>query len=566
MSRKILIVGGVAGGASVATRVRRLDEQAKIIVFEKGPYPSFSNCALPNYLSGDVENIDDLVLMSPETFKSQYNIEVRVFNEVVKILPQDKKVIVKDLKTGKEYEETYDKLTLSPGANAIMPKSIEGIDGENVFSLKNIPDLKKIDDYIISKNAKNIVVVGGGFIGLEVMENLKRAGKNLTLVEATDQIMAPLDYDMSQILNKEIFDNGVNLILKDAVKAIHKDKVVLESGKTIESDLVIMAIGVRAETTLAKNCGIELGETGAIKVNHNYQTNYPDIYAVGDAIETHNFITGRKQVLTLAGPAQRQARAAADHMICSRTNYNKGVVGSAVIRVFEMNAASTGLNEKMCKEENIDYRFSYVIPGDRVGLLKGTNPMFFKLIFAYPSGKILGAQAVGRGNVDKRVDIIAALIQMNATLEDLKEMELCYAPHFSTAKDVTNYAALVGLNVLNEEFKQVPVTMVRELVESKAFIVDVREKPEYERGHIVNAVNIPLSQLRERLDEIPKDKNVYLHCRSSQRSYNACRALQGHGYDKVYNIQGSFLGICCYEYFQDKITGRKPIVTEYNFN
>lgn len=564
MSNKILIVGGVAGGASVAARVRRLDEHAEVIVFERGPYPSFSNCALPNFLSREVPESQELVLMDPETFKTQYNIEVRVYNEVIKVLPEEKRVIVKDLLTEEEYEETYDKLALSPGANAIMPKSIVGIDGQNVFSLKNVPDVEAIDSYITKHEANDIVVVGGGFIGLEVMENLKKFGKNLTLVEASNQIMGPLDYDMVQTLNKEIMDNGVNLILNDGVKEIHKDKVILASGKEIKSDVVVMAIGVYPETTLARDCGIELGETGAIKVNHNYQTNYPDIYAVGDVIETHNFITGRKQKLALAGPAQRQARAAADHMY-GRTNYNKGVVGSSIIRVFEMNAASTGLNEKACQQEGLDYRFAYVIPGDKVGLMPDVNPLFFKLVFEYPSGRILGAQAIGRGNVDKRVDIIAALIQMNATLEDLKEMEFCYAPYFSTAKDVTNHAALVGLNILNEEFKQVPVTKVRELVENKEFIVDVREEDEYEQSHLINSVNIPLSQLRDRLDEIPKDKPVYLHCRSSQRSYNAARALQANGFDNVYNIQGSYLGICSYEYFEDKVTGRKPIVTDYNF-
>lgn len=561
---KLLVIGGVAGGASIAARARRLDEKAEIIVFEKGPYPSFSNCSLPNYLSREVATSEELIMMDPEKFKTQYNIEVRVLNEVVKIVPEEKKIIVKNLASGEEYEETYDKLALSPGANAIMPRSIEGIDRNNVFSLKNVPDVSAIDDYIIKNNAQDIVVVGGGFIGLEVMENLRRHGKNLTLVEAAPQVMAPLDYDMVQTLNKEIMDNGVELILNDGVKAVEEGKVVLSSGKEVKADAVIMAIGVFPETRLAKECGIELGETGAIKVNHNYQTNYPDIYAVGDAIETHNFITFKKQKLALAGPAQRQARAAADHMF-GKPHRNKGVVGSSIIRVFDMNAASTGLNERACQQAGIDYRFAFVIPGDKVGIMPDVNPMLFKLIFQYPSGRILGAQAVGRGAVDKRIDIIATLIQMHGTLEDLKEIELCYAPYFSTAKDITNHAALVGLNVLHHEFKQVPVTMVRELVENDAFIVDVREEDEFAEGHLLNAKNIPLSQLRDRMNEIPKDQPVYLHCRSSQRSYNAVLALQGNGYDNVYNIQGSFLGICNYEYFEDKITGRKPIVTDYNF-
>lgn len=561
---KLLVVGGVAGGASVAARARRLDEKAEIIVFEKGPHPSFSNCALPNYLSREIASSEELLLMDPLQFKTQYNIDVRVLNEVVKIYPDEKKIRVKNLLSNEEYEESYDKLALSPGANAIMPRSIKGIDRENVFSLKNVEDVRAIDNYIVENNADDIVVVGGGFIGLEVMENLKRHGKNVTLVEAASQVMAPLDHDMVQILNKEIIDNGVDLILNDGVSAVEDGKVLLASGKEVKADLVVMAIGVYPETSLAKDCGIELGETGAIKVNHNYQTNYPDIYAVGDVIETHNFITFKKQKLALAGPAQRQARAAADHMY-GIPHRNKGVVGSSIIRVFEMNAASTGLNEKACQAEGIDYRFAYVIPGDRVGIMPDVNPVFFKLIFEYPSGRVLGAQALGKGNIDKRVDTIATLIQLNGTLEDLKELELCYAPYFSTAKDVTNHAALVGLNILHEEFKQVPVTKVRELVENDAFIIDVREEDEFAEGHLINAKNIPLSQLRDRLDEIPRDQAVYLHCRSSQRSYNAVMALQGNGFDNVYNIQGSYLGICSYEYFEDKQTGRDPIVTAYNF-
>lgn len=564
MGKKIVIVGGVAGGASVAARARRLDEQAEIIVFERGPHPSFSNCCLPNFLSREIEDSEDLLLMSPEQFKAQYNIVVRVLSEVIKILPEEKKVLVKELSTGREYEEGYDELVLSPGANAILPKSIVGIDRENVFVVKNVPDIRRLDDYIHAHNVNDIVVVGGGFIGLEVMENLRRAGRNVSLVEAFDQVMAPLDYDMSQILNKEIYDNGVELILSDAVTEIQPDKVILKSGREIKSGLVVMAIGVAPETSLAKDCGIELGVTGAIKVDHNYMTSKAHIYAVGDVIETHNFITMQTTKLPLAGPAQKQARAVADH-IYGRSHRNKGVVGSAIIKVFDMNAAATGLNEKACKAANIDYRYSYVIPADKVGIMPGAKPMFFKLVFEYPSGRILGAQAVGGGNVDKRIDIIAALIQMNGTLEDLKEMEFCYAPAFSTAKDVTNHAALVGLNVLYGEIQQVPVSKVRELVENNEIIIDVREDYEFKRGHLINAINIPLSQFRERMGEIPKDKPVYLHCRSSQRSYNALRALIGSGYTNVYNIQGSYIGISYYEFFNDKVTGRKPIVTEYNF-
>jgi rhodanese-related sulfurtransferase len=376
--------------------------------------------------------------------------------------------------------------------------------------------------------------------------------------------MNPFDYDMAQILHKEMMDKGINLILSDGVQKINEDSVELQSGKKVAAKVVVMAIGVSPETSLAKDAGLEIGETGGIKVDHNYLTNDKNIYAVGDAIEVYNRLTHKKTRLALAGPAQRQARAAADHMY-NIPHRNNGVIGSSVVQVFDLGAASTGLNEKAAKAAGISYDFVYLIPGDKVGLMPESNPMHFKLIYEYPTGKILGAQAIGKGNVDKRIDVIATMITMGGTLEDLKELELCYAPLFGTAKDVVNHAALVALNILNGQFRQVPVTKVRELVENNAFIVDVREKDEYVEGHLKNAVNIPLSEIRGRLGEIPKDKPVYLHCRSSQRSYNAVMALQNIGYNNIINISGSYLGICCYEYFQDQVTGREKIVTEYNF-
>ncbi|HBR02913.1 MAG TPA: pyridine nucleotide-disulfide oxidoreductase [Ruminiclostridium sp.] len=565
MSKRILIIGGVAGGASAAARARRIDENAEIIIFEKGPNVSFSNCSLPFYLSRIVANSDNLVMMRPEKFKKQYNIEARVNSEVININREEKKITVKNLVSGEEYEESYDKLVLSPGANPVCPKSIDGIMEPDVFTIRNVVDIKKLDNYIAENNIQDAAIVGGGFIGVEVAENLRLAGKNVSLVEALNQIMAPFDYDMAQILHKEMIDKGVNLILNDGVKKINEDSIELQSGKKVAAKAVIMAIGVRPETKLAKDAGLEIGITGGIKVDHNYLTNDKDIYAVGDAAEVYNQLTHKPSLLALAGPAQRQARAAADHMYNIPHN-NKGVIGSSVINIFDLRAASTGLNEKTAKAAGISYDFVYIIPGDKVGLMPNSNPMHFKLIYEYPTGKILGAQAIGKGNVDKRIDIIAAMISMGGTLEDLKELELCYAPLFGTAKDVVNFAALVGLNLLYGRFRQVPVTKVRELVESGAFIVDVREKNEFVKGHLINAVNIPLSEIRDRLDEIPKDKPVYLHCRSGQRSYNAVMALQNLGYDNVFNISGSFLGICCYEYYQDQVTGREKIVTEYNFN
>ncbi|MFA7068974.1 MAG: FAD-dependent oxidoreductase, partial [Acidaminococcaceae bacterium] len=464
-----------------------------------------------------------------------------------------------------EYEEAYDKLVLSPGANAILPRSIEGITGTNVFSVRNVVDIKKLNSYIVDNEINDVAVVGGGFIGVEVAENLRLAGKNVSLIEALDQIMAPFDYDMAQILHKEMLDKGVSLILSDGVKKITEDFVELQSGKQVPAKAVIMAIGVAPETSLAKDAGLNVGVTGAIQVDHNYLTNDKNIYAVGDAIEVYNKLTHKPSRLALAGPAQKQARAAADHMYGVPHN-NNGVIGSSVVQIFDLGAACTGLSEKAAKAAGICCDFVYIIPGDKVGLMPNSNPMHFKLVYEYPTGKILGAQAIGKGNVDKRIDVIAAIITMGGTLEDLKELELCYAPLFGTAKDVVNFAALVGLNLLYGRYRQVPVAKTRELVESNAYIVDVREKNEFAKGHLKNAVNIPLSELRGRLEEIPHDQPVYLYCRSGQRSYNAVMALQNVGYDNVINMSGSYLGICYYEYYQDQVTGREKIVTEYNFN
>ncbi|MBO0488093.1 FAD-dependent oxidoreductase [Vagococcus fluvialis] len=565
MSKRVLVVGGVAGGASTAARVRRLDEFAEIVMFEKGPFVSFSNCALPFHLSGIVEEADNLVLMTPEVFHKQYNITAKVNHEVIEIKPDKKQVVVKNTVTGELTEETYDELMLSPGASPILPSSIKGIGSDHVFTVRNVPDIDGIHRYINDHNIKDVAVVGAGFIGIEVAENLREAGKNVTIIEASNQVMAPFDHDMVQILHKEIIDNGVDLVLSDGVKEIFGDHVVLASGRKVVAKAVIMAIGVTPEVELAKQAGLEIGVTGGIKVNHHYQTSAPHVYAVGDAIEVTHFITQKPTRLTLAGPAQRQARAAADHMY-GRTYRNTGVIGSSVIQCFNMNAASTGLNEKDCQKEGIAYQTAYVIPKDKVGLMPNARPLFFKLIFADPSGQLLGAQAMGEGNVDKRIDIIASLIMKHGNLEDLKELELSYSPLFGTAKDVVNMAALVGLNVLNGEYKQVPVTEIRELQESGAFIIDAREAWEFEEGHIKGAINIPFSEFRNRLDEIPKDEPVYVHCLSSQRSYNMVKALNMRGFDNAYNLMGSFLGLSMYEYFTDKTEGREPIVTNYRFD
>ena len=503
--------------------------------------------------------------MTPELLKSQYNLDVKVEHEVVKINKEEKTITIRKVDSGEEYEESYDKLILSPGARAIRPSSIIGVDRDNVFTIKNVVDIDRLKKYIDENNIEDVAVIGGGFIGLEVMESSREAGKNVTLVEGTDQILAPLDYDLVQVLNKEIYDKGVTLLYNEKLAEVAEEKIILESGKEVKAGVVVLAIGVLPEAGLAKDAELEFGETGGILVNHHYQTSDPDIYAVGDAIEVTHFITNKKVRLTLAGPAQRQARAVADH-IYGRTYRNTGVIGSSVVKVFDYNAASTGLNEKDCKKLGIDYDVAYIIPKDKVGVIPSANPIHFQLIFQVPTGQILGAQSVGKGAVDKRIDVIAAMIMNRANIEDLKELELCYSPYFTTAKDATNMAALVACNLLNGDYKQVRTCEVRRLVEEGACIIDSREKEEYEEGHIKGALNIPLSEFRDRLDEIPKDKPVYIHCLSSQRSYYMVRELNLRGFKNVVNISGSFLGISMYEYFNDVTTGREPIVTNYRFN
>lgn len=565
MKKKILVIGGVAGGASAAARLRRLSEEDEIIMFEKGPHVSFSNCALPYHLSGIIDEADRLVLMSPEKFLVQYNIQARVNNEVLSINKEEKNVTVKNLLTGETYKESYDKLVLSPGAKPIVP-NIPGIEEVNIFTIRNVVDIDKLNKYIKSIDTKDIAVIGGGFIGVEAAENLRDAGYNVALIEGTDQILRPFDYDMVQILHKEIYDKGVNLIVGDKVEKFEKDAVILASGKKINAKVVVMAIGVSPETALAKGADLEIGETGAIKVDQNYRTNDENIYAVGDAIEIYNALTHSVVKLSLAGPAQKQARSVADH-INGKKSLNKGYIGSSAIKIFDYNGASTGLNEALINVLNMKIKYDVVrvILTDKVGIMPTSAPIHFKLLYEVPTGKILGAQAIGRGDVTKRIDVIATTIKFGGTLEDLKDLELCYAPPFSTAKDVVNYAGYVGSNLLNGDFKQVNVDLVRGLVEHNAYIIDVRERGEFANGHIKNAVNIPLSELRDRINEIPKDKPVYLHCRTGQRSYNATLALQNLGFNNVYNITGSFLGISFYEYFNDITQNRESIVTEYNF-
>ncbi len=565
MGKKIIIVGGVAGGASAAARLRRHSEEDQIIMFERGPYVSFSNCSLPYHLSGIVPEAQDLVLMNPTIFLKQYNIDARVNSEVIAIDPKKKEVTIKNTITGEESEETYDKLILSPGASPIVPP-IPGIDKVQLFTVRNVVDIDKLNMFVKQLETKEVAVIGGGYVGVEVVENLRDAGYQVSLIEATNQILRPFDYDMVQIFHKVLYDNEVNLIVGKKVVEFQENKVILSTGESVNAYGVIMAIGVTPETYLAKEAGLTIGETGAIAVNENYQTSDHDIYAVGDAIEVYHALTHSMTKLSLAGAALKEARMAADHVNQKETK-QKGFIGSSAIKVFDYNGASTGLNEALIKalDLNVKYGIVRIILSDKVGLMPDASPMHFKLLYEIPTGKVLGAQAIGKGDVTKRVDIIATTIKFGGTVEDLKDLELCYAPPFSTAKDIVNYAGYVGSNLLKGDFRQVNVDQVRELVENNQVIIDVREPGEYANGHIKGALNIPLSQLRERIDEIPKEAPVYLHCRTGQRSYNATLALQNLGFENVYNITGSFLGLSFYEYYNDQITGRDPIVTEYNF-
>ncbi len=567
MGRKILIVGGVAGGASAAARLRRNSEEDEIVMFERGPHVSFSNCALPYHLSGIINDSDDLVLMNPEIFLKRFNIKARVNNEVMSIDRTNKNITVKDVMTGDVYTENYDKLILSPGAKPVREK-IDGLDSANVFFIRNVVDIDCLNKFIKKNNdTKEVVVVGGGFIGVETAENLRKAGCKVSIVIASRQVLNIFDYDMVQILHKEIYDKGINLYIGEKIKKIEDDKAILSSGKEISAQAIVMAKGVIPETTLAEEAGLEIGETGAVKVDEKYRTSDKDIYAVGDAIEVYNALTDSKIKLPLAGPAIKAARIAADD-INKKSTINKGYICSSAIKVFDYNGASTGLCEAAIKSKNlkINYDIVNLVLPDKVGIMPDSNPLFLKLLFEVPTGKILGAQAIGKGDSIKRIDIIATVIKFGGTVDDLKDLELCYAPPFSTAKDVVNHAGYIASNLLKKDFKQVNVNKIRELVENNEFILDVREKCEYDIGHIKGAINIPLSEIRSRIEEIPKDVPVYVHCRTGQRSYYAVLLLQHFGFENVYNITGSFLALSFYEYFNDKTTDREIILTEYNFN
>lgn len=544
MSKRILVVGGVAGGASSAARSRRLDENAEIIMFERGPVVSFSNCCLPYHISGLVEQEETLILMTPEKFKGQYNIDARVNSNVVSVNTEAKTIEVENTLTKETTTEKYDSLVVSPGADAIVPQ-FKGLDKIDNFVLKTVPDVSKIMKFVKAKNPKHITVVGGGFIGLEAAENLRETGIEVTLVEGTDQIIPFVDKEISYFGQAEMIKHGIEVVLEDLVEGFDTRKVLLKSGREIETDGVILAIGVRPSTGFLKNSGIELTERGYIVTNDNYETTAKDVYAAGDAILVRHQLTGKLVPLAMAGPANKQGRLIADR-INNRKIKNNGYIGSGVVKLFGMNIASTGLSEKMLKDSGIDYEVVYAAPPGIVGIMPGAHLVFSKLLFEKKTGKVLGAQFAAAGAPDKRADVIATAIKAEMTVEDLFDLELAYAPSFGTGKDVINKIGYIGSNLNEEAFKQVAFMEVYDLLKAGEQVIDVREVCEYEAGHVKGTANIPMSVMRERLDELDKTRTVYVHCRTGERSYNMTLMLQAKGYD-VKNVAGSYEFIKMYE-------------------
>ena len=534
---KTIIIGGVAGGASAAARLRRLNENDEIIILERGDYISFANCGLPYFIGGEITDRNMLTLQTPESFRKRFNIDVRVKSEAVKISPEAHSVTVRNADTGEEYEETFDKLILSPGAEPIRP-NISGMELPHVFTLRNIPDTMKIKGFIDSNKPIKAVVVGGGYIGVEMAENLVSAGLDVSIVELADHLIGPLDADMAADVHRYIRSKGIKLFLNNGVTEITDKKVILQNG-SIEADMVIMSVGVRPETSLAKECGIALNPRGSIIVNSRMQTNYPDIYAVGDAVEVKDFVTGLASFIPLAGPANKQGRIAADNISGIPSEYT-GTQGSAVLKLFDMTVATTGLNEKRAAAEGIEYDKTYTYSASHASYYPNATNMSVKVLWDKNTKKLIGAQIVGFDGVDKRMDVLAAAIRFGAEVTDLKELELCYAPPFGSAKDPVNMAGFVAENVINGTVKQFFWHDIEKLPrDGSVTLLDVRTKTEIARGMIDGFINIPLDTLRDNLDKLPKDKPVYVHCHSGLRSYIACRILSGNGYD-CYNLAGGW--------------------------
>ncbi|MCT4508081.1 MAG: CoA-disulfide reductase [Tepidibacter sp.] len=540
MNKKVVIVGGVAGGASTAARLRRLDENAKIVMFERGEYISFANCGLPYYIGETITQRDALLVQTVEGMSKKFNMDIRNLSEVVKINRLNKTVTVKNLRTNETYEESYDILVLSPGASPIKPP-IKGIDdAKNLFTLRNIPDIDNIKNFVDNNNPKKAVVIGGGFIGIEMAENLYDRGVEITLVEKSNQIMAPVDYEMASILHSHIKDKGVNLILEDGVKEFKNNgkQIVLSSGKIIDTDMIVLSIGVKPESSLAKDAGLDIGNSGAINVDETLRTSDKNIYAIGDAIEVKDYINKKPTVIPLAWPANRQGRLVADHIMGRNIKYN-GTLGTSIAKVFDMTVSSTGNNEKTLKELGIKYKSIHVHPNSHAGYYPGALPISLKLIFDPNTGSIFGAQAVGYDGVDKRIDVIATSIKGGLSVLDLPDLELSYAPPYSSAKDPVNMAGYVASNIIEGLVDVVYWDEIDKIVENGGLLIDVRESIERDMGYIKGSINIPLGEIRDRLDEIPKNKEIYITCQVGLRGYLASRILSQNGY-KVKNLDGGY--------------------------
>ena len=538
---KVVIVGGVAGGASTAARLRRMDENAEIVLLERGAYISFANCGLPYYIGDVISDRDKLLVVTADEFNDMFNVDTRINNEAVKINRAEKTVTVRNVVSGEEYTESYDKLVLSPGAAPIIP-SVAGHDLPGVFSLRNIPDMDNIKRFINEKKPARAVVVGGGFIGLELAENLHHLGIQVTVIEMMNQVMAPLDYEMAAMVHQHMQFKQVRLALGDGLKAIaEKDgralQVVLQSDRKVDAEMVILSIGVRPENQLAKDAGLELGQRGTIVTNDFMQTSDPNVYAIGDAAEVTQRQTGKSTTLPLAGPASKQGRIVADHITGHAVKFI-GVQGTSIVKVFDLTVATTGLNGRQLEAEGIPFKTAIIHASNHAGYYPGASPMAFKLLFAL-DGKVLGAQVVGIEGVDKRVDVIATAIHAGMTVFDLEELELAYAPPFGSSRDPVNIIGFVAANMLRDDVQSVTWNEVGSLDREKNFFLDVRNPEELMLGMLDGAKNIPLSQLRERINDIPKNRRVIVYCQTGQRSYFAARILKQHGY-QVANLSGGY--------------------------
>ena len=539
---KYLIIGGVAGGATAAARLRRIDENAEIILFEKGKHISFANCGLPYYIGNTIEQREALFVQTPTSFGDRFNVDVRNNQEVISIDPNKKSVQVKRA-NGKIYEETYDKLLLSPGANPFIPK-IEGVDSEGIFTLRNVEDTDRIKNYAINHKIQQAVVIGAGFIGLEMVENLHHLGIQVSIVEMANQLMPTLDYEMAAFLKMEMVSQHVKMHLGTSATRFYKEnnklQISLSNGETLSADMVILSVGVRPNTALAQSAGIKLGITGGIWVDEYLQTSVPDIYAVGDVIEYPHPITRKPWLNFLANPANRQGRIVADNIVWGNKISYEGAIGTAIAKVFNMTAASTGLSEKKLQQEQIPYLTSTTHSNSHAGYYPNAQMMALKLTFSPESGKIFGAQIVGYDGVDKRIDQIALLIKNGGTIHDLTLVEHAYAPPFSSAKDPVAIAGYVACNVYDG---LMPTITWRDLAEQKlpeGTLIDVRTLQEFTEGAIPNAIHIPVDELRERLDEIPEDKPIYLYCGVGLRGYIALKILTQSGFKNVYNLSGGY--------------------------